>query len=160
MAINRALIGRAYGPFRYEVGLEKIREFAFAVGGGVPSTGFLSSGAPVDLHPWLHDLAAGAESPHGSIIAMPNFAVVFAMAPFGAACSDPQLGIDLLRLVHGEQDFEWCCTIKPGDVMMTSGTITDIYSKAGKDFFVVATESRNQRQDLVVKGRWTAVIRG
>lgn len=160
MAINTDLIGRSYGPFTYQVGLEKMREYALAVGGGVPSTGFLSSGPPAGLHPWLYDLEAAAKSPYGSIIALPSFAVVFAIAPFGAACGDPDLNVDLLRLVHGEQELEWFAPIKPGDTMTTSGTMTEIYSKAGKDFFVVVTETKNQRGERVVKGKWTAVIRG
>ncbi len=160
MAINPAVIGRTYGPFSYVVGLEKIREFAFAVGGTVPSTGFLSFGAPEGMHPLLHDLAAGKASPYESIVAMPNFAVVFAAVPFGMACAEPDLGVDLMLLVHGEQDLEWSTVIKPGDQMATTGVITEAYSKSGKDFLVVTSQSHNQRGELVVTGRWTAVIRG
>jgi acyl dehydratase len=159
MALDRKHIGRKYGPFVYEAGLEKMREFAWAVGGSIPSSGFTSLGAPEGLHPWLTDAAAAATSPYGSIIAMPNFAVVFAIAPFGRACEDPVLGIDLLMLVHGEQEFEFFEPVKSGDVLTTHGEIADIYSKAGLDFLVVSTESRNQRDQLVVKGRWMAIIR-
>ena len=41
MAIDPKHIGKVYGPTRYVVGLEKMREFAYAVSGGVPSTGFM-----------------------------------------------------------------------------------------------------------------------
>jgi acyl dehydratase len=160
MALDPKFIGRSYGPFTYQAGAEKMREFAWAVGGTVPSMGFSSIGAPEGLHPWLHDHEAAQRSPWGSIVAMPNFAVVFAIAPFGKACNDPELGIDLLRLVHGEQEFEFFEPVRPGDVLTTRGSITDIYSKAGKDFLVVGSESHNQRGGLTVKGLWTAVIRG
>ena len=43
--------------------------------------------------------------------------------------------------------------------MSTVGTITQIYEKAGKDFVTVVTESKNQKDKLVVRGTWTAVIR-
>ena len=159
MAIDKKYIGREYGPFTYEVGVEKVREFAYAVGGTVPSFGFTSIGAPEGMHPWVHDKEAGQASPYGSIVAMPNFAVVFAMAPFGKACIDPDLGIDLLMLVHGEQDFEFLEVVRPGDVMTTTGKIANIYEKSNMDFLVVETESRNQHGRLVVKGTWNAVIR-
>jgi acyl dehydratase len=160
MALDKKHIGRRYGPFVYEAGVEKMREFAWAVGGTIPSTGFTTQGAPVGLHPWLTDQAAAQSSPYGAIIAMPNFAVVFAIGPFGRACADPEVGVDLLRLVHGDQEFEFFEPVKAGDVLTTSGEIADVSSKAGLDFLVVTTESTNQRGELVVKGRWTAVIRG
>ncbi len=157
--MNTELIGRKYGPFIYEVGTEKMREYALTISGGVPSTGFLAADPPADMHPWLFELEAGAKSPYGSIVALPSFAVVFSIAPFGKAVADPALGIDLMRLVHGEQDFEWFAPIKPGDVMRTTGVITELYSKANKDFVILVSETHNQREELVVKGTWTAVIR-
>ena len=159
MTIDSKYLGRKYGPFTYEVGAEKLREFAYAVGGTVPSAGFSGVGAPKDMHPWLWDSAAAKDSPYGSIIGMPNFAVAFAIAPFGKAVVDEDLGINLLMLVHGEQEFEFHAPIKPGDVMTTTGEITGINRKANLDFLTVTTESRNQQGELVVKGVWTAVIR-
>lgn len=159
MALNAALVGRRYGPFRYEVGHEKVREFAVAVSGGVPSSGFMAGETPPGLHPWLYDAGAAAKGPYAGVIAMPNFAVVFAISAFGAACADAELGVNLLMLVHGEQEFEWHGVIKPGDVMSTTGVISEISSKQSKDFLKVTTESRNQRGELVVAGTWLAVIR-
>lgn len=159
MALDPKYVGRAYGPFVYEAGREKMREFAYAVGGTIPSVSFSALGAPSELHPWLHDDEAGRQSPYGSMIAMPNFAVAFALTPFSKAILDPDLGIDLLWLVHAEQEFEFFTPVKPGDVLTTTGVIDEIYGRAGKDFLVVKTESKNQRHELVVRGAWTAVIR-
>src|SRR5215831_14049612 len=105
MAIDPKFVGKTYGPFTYQLGLEKMREFAFAIGGGVPASGFGS--APESLDPLLHDEKAARSGPYGSVIAFPTFAVTFAIAPFAAAVSDPEIGIDLLRVVHGEQEFEF-----------------------------------------------------
>ena len=33
MALDTRFIGKKYGPFVYEAGLEKMREFSYAVGG-------------------------------------------------------------------------------------------------------------------------------
>lgn len=160
MAIDRRFIGREYGPFVYEAGLEKMREFAFAIGGGVPSTGFSARGAPEGLSPLLHDEQAGKEGPWGSVIGFPSFAVTFAIAPFAKACMDPELQLNLLRLVHGEQRFEFFEVVRPGDRLTTSGKITDIIAKRSLDFFEVTTETHNQHGKLVVRARWTAIIRG
>ncbi len=160
MPLDKRFIGRSYGPFFYEAGLEKMREFAYAVGGGVPSTGFSATGAPEGLHPLLHDEAAAKQSAWGAVIAMPNFAVTFAIVPFGKACTDPELGVNLLRLVHGEQRFEFFEVVRPGDRLTTTGVITDVSSKRSLDFLAVTTETKNQRDELVVRAVWTAIIRG
>lgn len=160
MALDPKFVGRTYGPFVYEAGLEKMREFAFAIGGGVPSTGFSARGAPEGLHPWLHDEAQAKASPWEGVIAFPSFAVTFAIAPFSHACNDPELKVDLLRLVHGEQEFEFKEPVRPGDRLTTTGAITAIRAKRNLDFLEVTTETKNQHERLVVRAVWTAVIRG
>ena len=159
MPLDKKFIGKKYGPTTYEVGVEKLREFAYAVSGGVPSMGFTGTGAPEGLSPLLYDAEAAKAGPWGGIVAMPNFAVVFSIGPFGQAVTDPELGINLLMLVHGEQEFEFSRPVRPGDVLTSTGVITDIFDKVGKDFLIVTTESVDAQGALVVKGRWTAVIR-
>jgi hypothetical protein len=151
MPIDKKYIGKKYGPTTYVVGAEKLREFAYAIGGGIPSMGFSGAGAPEGLDPKLYQ---GTD-----IVAFPAFANVFAIAPFGQAVADPALGINLLMLVHGEQEYEFFETIRPGDVITSTGVITDLFDKVGKDFVIVTTESKNQHGKVVVRGTWTAVIR-
>ena len=160
MAIDKRFLGREYGPFVYEAGLEKMREFAFAVGGGIPSTGYSAKGPPEGLNPVLFDEAAGKASSYGSVIGFPSFAVTFAIAPFAKACSDPELKLNLLRLVHGEQTFEFLEVVRPGDRLTTTGKITDITTKRSLDFLTVSTETKNQNGKVVVNAKWTAIIRG
>jgi hypothetical protein len=151
MPIDKKYIGKTYGPTTYVVGAEKLREFAYAIGGGIPSMGFSGAGAPEGLDPKLYQ---GTD-----IVGFPAFANVFAIAPFGQAVADPALGINLLMLVHGEQEYEFFETIHPGDVITSTGVITDLFDKVGKDFVIVTTESKNQHGRVVVRGTWTAVIR-
>src|SRR5574341_1955684 len=122
MPVPQSHVGRRYGPYRYAVGEEKIADFALAVAGGTPGRVFGRGGGGAP-HPWHVDEGAAMTSPHGSIIAPPMFAVTFAMQPFSEACSDPALGLDLVRLVHGEQELVWHGVIRPGDVMETAGEI-------------------------------------
>jgi acyl dehydratase len=159
MSISASAQGRRYGPFTYQVGIEKLREFALAVGGGIPSSGFSFESAPADIQPLYLDEDYARTTRHGTLVAPPTFAVVFNIRPFAAACRDPQNGIDLLRLVHGEQEFEFLEPVKPGDTLTTRGEITEAYSKAGMDFITVVAESHNQHGKLAVRGVYTGVVR-
>ncbi len=159
MSQLKEYIGVTYGPQLYEVSAEKMREFTLAVCGGVPSAAYgrdSSPGGGSELY-LNHKATDGYPLP---MVAMPNFAVVFALGVFAEACADPRLGLDLLRLVHGEQSFEFLRPVHAGDVMRTQARIVDAYEKAQKTFLVVETVSTNQHQQPVVIGRWTAVIRG
>ena len=159
MAISPGAKGRSYGPFRYEVGVEKLREFALAVGGGVPSSSFSAADAPPDIQPLYLDAEYAKSTRHGSLVAPPTFCVTFNIRPFAAAVRDPRNQVNFLMLVHGEQEYEFLQPVKPGDVLQTTGTVTEAHSRAGKDFLTVVCESVNQRGELAVRGTYTAVIR-
>src|SRR5689334_12964643 len=84
-------IGRTYPKTpAYEVGREKIREFAEAIG---------------DHNPAYHDQAAAQKLGHRDVVAPPTFPMVFTMRSNGQAVLDPELAIDYSRVVHGEQRF-------------------------------------------------------
>jgi acyl dehydratase len=155
--IDRKHLGRRYGPFRYVVGLEEIRDFAVVLAGGAPGRVFAED-PPEPPHPWHVDEAAARASPHASIIAPPTFVVRFAMTPFARACADPALGIDLVKVLHGEQAFELGDVVRPGDVIETVGEIADLREKNGMDFMTVRSTSVNQRGKVVVVGAWKAVV--
>jgi acyl dehydratase len=157
LPIDRKHLGRRYGPYRYTVGLEHLRDFVAAVGGGVPGQAFPAP--PVTYHAWTWDADAAENGPHGGIVAPPTFAAAFAIRPFAAACADPELAVNVLRLVHGAQELEFGALVRPGDALDTTGVITRIQERGTLDFLEVATETTNQRGELVVKGVWTAIIR-
>lgn len=149
-------VGRRYGPFRSTVCAERIRAFALAVAGGVPGYFGSAHGEP---HPYSVDEEAARRSPHGALVAPPTFGVTFAMEPFALACSDPELGLDLLRLLHAEQEFEHGVPVRPGDVLTTEGEIVEVRSKGALDFMTVRTETVNQAGERVLVARCGAVIR-
>jgi acyl dehydratase len=155
--IDRKHLGKRYGPFRFEVGREHVKDFVAATGGGVPGRVF--SAPPDRFHPWTFDEEAARTSSHRGLVAPPTFAAAFAIQPFATACSDPELGMNVLRLVHGEQEFEFLEPVRPGDVVETTGTISRIQERGNLDFLEVTTETRNQHGHLVVRGVWTAIVR-
>jgi acyl dehydratase len=157
MSIDRAHLGRRYGPFRYHVGREAILDFVAAVGGGVPGRVFA---APPDRpHPHTVDDDAARAAGYPGLVAPPTFAAVFAIQPFSAACADPALALNVLRLVHSEQEFAFFRSVHPGDVVETSGEITRLQERGSLDFLEVTTDSVNQRGEPVVRGVWTAIVR-
>ncbi|MGZ6070312.1 MAG: MaoC/PaaZ C-terminal domain-containing protein [Myxococcaceae bacterium] len=155
---GRSAVCRSWGPFRYVVGAEKMREYAVAISGGVPS--YVSTGLPEDLHPVLHDEAAGARSPWGSMIAFPMFAVLFSIAPAQAALLDPAMEVDVFRVLHGEQELEFREMLRPGDVLQTTGMLESHSTRGANALFVIRTDSVNQHGRLAVRGRFTAFVRG
>jgi acyl dehydratase len=157
VAVDRAHLGRRYGPYLFTVGVESLREIAAAIGGGVP--GRVHAAPPVDAHPWTWDQEAAAASPYGALIASPGYATLFAIQPFSFACKDPELGLDLLRLLHNGQELELFGPIRAGDVLRTIGEITRLQERSRLDFIEVTTETVNQRGELVVRATWSGVFR-
>jgi acyl dehydratase len=78
----------------------------------------------------------------------------------GPAVLDPELGINLMMMVHGSQEFEWGEPVVSGDMITTEVTIKDLYEKDGKEFYVWESESKNQDGATTVKGTWTNIVRG
>ena len=137
--------GKTYPPFEYEVGREKIREYARAVG----------EDNPVHLDP-----EAARAAGFRNVVAPPMFAVVYSAPAVGPAILDPELGINLMMMVHGSQEFEWNEPVVAGDVITTEARIKDIYDKNGMKFYVFQSESKNQDGKTTVKGTWTNIVRG
>jgi hypothetical protein len=155
MPIDRKLIGRSYGPFLYDVGGEKMREFAWAIAGGVPSSSFAFE-PPYPVPKAYYDRV---HLPPAERMAPPTFCVTFNLRPFASCVTDPDLRINLLALVHGEQEYQFHHPVRPGDVLSTVGTLRDVYEKSGKEFLVLESDSTNQAGQLAVRGIYTAVIR-
>ena len=158
MPVDKKYLGRRYGPYRFQVSVEHIKDFVAATGGGVPGHAFAAA-PDRHHHPWTWDEEAAKASPHGGIVAPPAFATTFAIEPFARACVDPELAVNVLRLVHGEQEFEFHEPVRPGDVLETVGEITRLQERGNLDFVEVTTTTRNQHGRLVVKGVWTAIVR-
>ena len=146
MALDPALVGRTYPPTApYEVGREKIREFADAIN---------------DPNPAYRDAAAARALGHPDVIAPPTFAITLTIPAGHQAVMDPAVGIDYSRVVHGEQKFVHARPVRAGDVLVVEVVIADVRAAAGND--IVTTEARVRTVDgeLVVTGISTIVARG
>ena len=140
-----APIGKQYPAFEYEVGREKIREYANAVGESSP------------VH---HDPEAARAAGFRGVVAPPMFCVVYSAGAMGPAILDPELGINLMMMVHGSQEFEWGEPVCAGDTVTTTAQLKDVSEKNGMKFYVFESESTNQEGETTVKGTWTNIVRG
>jgi acyl dehydratase len=137
--------GKTYPAFEYEVGREKIREYSNAVG---------------ENNAVHHDPQAARAAGFRNVVAPPMFCVVYSAGAMAPAVLDPELGINLMMMVHGSQEFEWGEPVVAGDVITTEAKVKDIYDKNGMKFYVFESESKNQEGDTTVKGTWTNIVRG
>ena len=138
-------VGKTYPPTVYAVGREKIKEYALAVGETNP------------LH--LDPEAARAAGFH-DVVAPPMFCVVYSAPAVGPAVLDPDVGINLMMMVHGAQEFVWGTPVVAGDEITTNASVKEIYEKDGKGFYIFETVSTNQSGETVCTGTWTNIVRG
>jgi acyl dehydratase len=139
-----AAIGKRFAPFEYEVGREKIREYANAVG---------------ETNPIYQDRQAARDAGFRDVVAPPMFAVVYSAGSVGPPIFDPEVGIDFMRMVHGGQEFAWGEPVCAGDTITTETTFKDYRESAGRKFYVFESVSKNQDGQEVVRGTWTNIVR-
>jgi N-terminal half of MaoC dehydratase len=88
----------------------------------------------------------------------PTFAAVYCLAPtFAQLLNDPEVGIDLAGLIHGDQSFEWPEPAHVGDVVDAATEIVGVDVKRGMTFVRLAMEAV-RRADRAVVCRGTALM--
>jgi acyl dehydratase len=127
------------------VGLEKIREYANAIG---------EEGA---VH---RDRDAAREAGFRDVVAPPMFVVVYSAGAMGPVIFDPDVGMNFARMLHGSQEFVWSEPVCAGDSVATDVEWKDLSEKDDKQFFVFESVSRNQDGAEVARGTWTNIVRG
>jgi acyl dehydratase len=146
MAVDQSYIGRVYPPTTpYEVGREKIREFAEAIN---------------DPHPVYRDRAAAQALGYPDVIAPPTFPVLLTLKAGHQVITDPDFGIDYSRVVHGEQRFVHHRPVTAGDVLQVVVSVEDIRVAAGNDIVNTRAEVTTVDGEAVVTAHSTIVARG
>ena len=94
---------------------------------------------------------AGADEVREADAVPPMFAAVYCLAPTLAQLfADPEVGIDLAGLIHGEQSFEWPEPVRPGDVVDATAEITSVDTRRGMTFVRLAMEATRPVDQAVV----------
>jgi acyl dehydratase len=144
--IDPALAGRVYPPSpAYEVGREKIREFAEAVGAGSAAH---------------RDPQAARDLGYPDVIAPPTFAVIIAQRSAAQLVEDPSAGVDYSRVLHGEERFVHHRPIIAGDRLVATLHVESVRSAGGHDMLVTRVEIADGAGDPVSTATSTLVVRG
>ncbi|BCL82350.1 MaoC family dehydratase N-terminal domain-containing protein [Ktedonobacteria bacterium brp13] len=147
---DKEKVGYSFPPFRITFERGKIRELATAIG---------------DDNPIYHDLAAAMAAGYEDIPLPPTAPTIFTF--WGNTQLWEQLtsvGINVMRILHGEEEYEYLAPIQPGDTLTGVTTIVDGKSRRGKDgssMDILTTETRYTNQDKVpvLNARTVFVVR-
>lgn len=147
MPVNRAFVGRSYRAAEaYEVSREKIRQFADAIG---------------DPSPVYRDPQAARSFGYPDVIAPPTFLTVLSFRFAGASpVADPELGLDYLRVVHGEQRFVHHRPVHAGDRLASETTVESIRDAGRNELITLRTDISDESGAPVATAYSTIVSRG
>lgn len=151
--LDPSYIGKKLPLIHYQVDASKIRELATALG---------------DDNPIFHDKAAAQAAGYPDLVAPLTFPTLLRFWGGGAAGAETrtllgEMGADLLRVLHGEEEYEYHGLLHPGDEIAGELEIVEIERKEGRsgvmDFVKTRATYRNQRDEIVVIARATMVVR-
>ena len=145
MAIKTEAVGREWPASTYQVGREKIKEYATALG---------------IENPVHFDVEAARAAGFRDVAAPPMFCVVYCSPALGPVLFDDEVGMNFAAMVHGGQEFVWGEPACSGDEITTTARCVSIEERDGKGFYVFETNSVNQDGAQVVRGTWTLIVRG
>ena len=140
MPLNKACVGREYPPVTITLTADAMQKYARAYNDNNPA--FFDSSRP------------------GGVVAPPMFGVVVTWDALMKVMMDPDVKVDLLRLVHGEQDMEFPTPMRPGDVITATSKIVAIEDKSTGETMTVELKATNQKGQPVQKTHFIIFIRG
>jgi acyl dehydratase len=144
--LDKSFIGFETQPRSVDIEKGQLKNFAKATG---------------ETNPVYFDEAAALAAGHPALPAPPTFLFCLeTMAP-GPDRVMSKLGVEMGRVLHGEQQFTYGKPIHAGDTITMKTKITDMYEKKGGalDFIVQDTEAVNQRGEKVGVSRTVIVVR-
>ncbi|MCX4098916.1 fused (3R)-hydroxyacyl-ACP dehydratase subunits HadA/HadB [Nocardia sp. alder85J] len=139
------LAGRHYRiSGHYDVGREKIREFARAVRNGHPAHRYETDAGKVG---------------YDALVAPPTFASVIGMTATKALLNSVLAHYDLSQILQTDQVFELHRPLLAGDRVRCEAEIESIRRVRGNDFVVVRATMIDQHDEVVQTGVATIVVR-
>lgn len=147
---DESKIGQSFAPFTYEVQRNKIHELTTAIG---------------DPNPIYHSREAAQEAGFPDVPISPTSPTLFShWGNRQRGSSLAEIGVDVSRILHGEEEYEYIAPIYPSDVL--TGTTTLIAGKTRQgsdghtmDILTMETRYLNQHNQHVLTTRTTAVVR-
>ena len=116
---DKSKIGHSFAPFTIEVQRNKIAELTTAIG---------------DDNPVYHNQEAARAAGFQDVPISPTTPTMFRFWGASQSSNDmASLGIDVRRILHGEEEYQYLAPIYPNDVLTGSSTVIDCKSRLGKD---------------------------
>ena len=125
--LDTRFIGHAMAPFEVDVEASRLRFFAQATG---------------QTDPVYVDAAAAHAAGHRALPVPPTFLFCLEMAAPNPEAMRELLGIEVARVLHGEQHFDYHAIACAGDRLRFEQRIVDLYSKKGGLLDFVVRETR------------------
>jgi acyl dehydratase len=155
---DRSKVGMEFPAYTITVEKNKIAEFAMAVALKEEKEG---------INPIYYDEASAKKAGYQGITVPPTFMTSFA---FWTGEGLPEivkaLGIDMNRLLHSEEEYEYYGSIYVGDTITRKMKVVEMYERGKRDRLgrfvdvtILETELINQRGELVAKVRSTMMER-
>ncbi len=144
--LDTSFKGKVYPPSPvYEVGREKIAEFAAAIGSDDPAH---------------RDPAAAQALGHPDVVAPPTFAVIVAQRCEAQYVADPASGIDFTRVVHGDEKFRHHRPIVAGDRLVATLHVDMVRVAGGHGMVSTRVEIADEAGQPVSTVTSMLVVRG
>lgn len=147
---DKSKIGYSFPPFTIEVERGKIRELALAIG---------------DDNPVYQSREAAQAAGYPDVPLFPTAPTMFTFWGNTKMVSQiVSLGINVMRILHGEEEYEYLAPISPGDTLTGIMTVVDgktRQSKDGSSIDILTTEIRytNQHGQPVLNAREMILVR-
>jgi len=146
---DRSKLGMEFPAYTFTIEKDKIIEFAIAVS---------QKDSKEQINPIYCDEEAAKKAGYQGIPIPPTFPICsFFWTGGGLMGTANVLGIDLSRLLHREEEYEYFGIIYAGDVITRKMKVIDMFKKGSRNMIVEATvletEFINQRGELVIKAR-------
>lgn len=143
MAINTDILGMVWDyPDSYEVGREKVREFAKAVKADDP--------ACLDEH-------SAAELGYDALVAPPTFVTILGKMVQADFMRKVDTGYETLQMVQVDQRFVYHKPILAGDVLHARMEVHSVVERFGADIVVTRNTLTNRDGELVMEAYTTVM---
>lgn len=146
---DKSKIGQSFPPFTIEVERGKIRELALAIG---------------DDNPIYQSREAAQAAGYPDVPLYPTSPTTFSFwGNTQMVAQFVSLGINVMRALHGEEEYEYLASIYPGDTLTGVMTIVDgktrQTSSGSMDILTVEIRYTNQHNEAVLKAREVVIVR-
>ncbi|MGK2914213.1 MAG: MaoC family dehydratase N-terminal domain-containing protein [Porticoccaceae bacterium] len=145
--IDKKYIGQVFDPVIVDVEKWQLKFFSKAVG---------------ETNPIYFDEVAARGAGYRSILAPPTYSCTLSCAVPDPFAKFIAMGMNLQRILHAQQRFEYFSPICAGDRVTFVSRIVDIHDKRGgaMQFVIEETVATNQNGEITTKLRQTIVERG